>query len=144
DPVGGNPDAGGLALTLNDGGVFSNDGILQLENDETLSGFTNDTDSGTVLLTPDTDDTGLVAGNTYHDLIINNGTFAHWPLDNTGAEVSGMGRTLTSHGSPGFVTDVAPTNYANSHAAELDGTEDYFEFTSGSLNNIATWCAWVY
>ncbi len=60
----------GNDLTMNDGGAFSNDGKLYMEGTETLTGFTNDADSGQIHYVVQSGVTlnGLIAGNTYHDL----------------------------------------------------------------------------
>lgn len=61
-----------FGLTLNDSGTFSNNGILALANTQTLSNFSNDTNSGTVLINSATTTTWLKTGNEYHDLTIQN------------------------------------------------------------------------
>jgi len=65
----------GNNLTINDAvaGSFSNDGTLILNNDNSqiLSGFTNDTDSGTVEISPTAAVTGLKTGYAYYNLTIN-------------------------------------------------------------------------
>src|SRR5690606_6882999 len=42
----------GHNITMNDGGAFENNGTLQMRNSQTLHNFQNDTDSGTVFITP--------------------------------------------------------------------------------------------
>src|SRR5262245_63536702 len=49
--------------------LFRSNGTLQLKNTETLTNFTNDVNSGTTLVTPDADLTGLKTGNSYNNLI---------------------------------------------------------------------------
>src|SRR5690606_22205342 len=136
-------DMAGWNLTLHDGGVFSNNGTLQLKNSETLSGFANDTDSGTVLLTPDADLAGLVAGNSYNNLVLSASTFAHWPLDETtgpARDVSGFGRTAEYQGAPAADTDIPATNFANDRSLAFDGAADYLAFDPATLPDNATYC----
>src|SRR3989344_7031518 len=78
---GGIMDTEGFNLTFNDSGAFVNNGTLIIEGDETLSGFTNDTDTG--LITYDGTGTyasGLIAGDTYNDLTFS-GSGGTWTLD---------------------------------------------------------------
>src|SRR5690606_881371 len=63
-----------------DSGVFLNEGTLYLNGDETLIGFTNDTNSGTVFYTGSGVYTGLPAGNSYYRLGFNDAT-GSWTLD---------------------------------------------------------------
>jgi len=68
--------AGSLSLNgknLSLGGSFSNTGILKLEGAETLTGFTNDTDSGTVEYTGTGTYAQLNGGNLYYNLVVSGG-----------------------------------------------------------------------
>ena len=62
---------GGLNLNGKDlslGAAFSNDSILKLNGQETLTGFTNDTDSGTVEYAGSGTYASLIAGDEYYNL----------------------------------------------------------------------------
>jgi hypothetical protein len=59
-------------LKFNDSGIFSNEGTFQLRNDQTLTGFYNDTDSGTVKINSVTASTGLKTGSQYYNLTLSN------------------------------------------------------------------------
>ncbi len=134
----------GWDLAFNDGGVFSNNGTLQLKNIESLTGFTNDTNSGTILYTPDGYNTGLVAGNNYNNLQFNTATLAHWPLDNSVSEVSGFDNDLTANGGATYDVSVPTVHFADSHAGEFDGVDDYYSFDQIALpSTAASWCAWI-
>ena len=61
-------DLNGTTFTL--GSTFTNNGSLKLTGGETLSGFTNDTDTGTVNYAGTGTYTSLVAGNSYYNLTI--------------------------------------------------------------------------
>ena len=69
----GTLDLSGSNLDLT-GGTFSNSSILQLKGGETLTAFTNDTDSGTVVYDGDgaTTYSSLAAGNNYNSVTFNN------------------------------------------------------------------------
>ncbi len=134
-------------VNMNDGGDFNNNGTLQLRNSQTFTGFTNDTDSGTVLLTPVSDTTGLKTGNSYYNLILNDSTFAHWPLDEaagtTANDVSGFERHADYADEPLPSTDRPDTNYANDNSLEFDGIDDALTFDDETIPDNATWCAWA-
>ncbi|MBI4944791.1 MAG: DUF2341 domain-containing protein, partial [Bacteroidetes bacterium] len=62
-------------LTL--AGTFTNNGTLKLVGSETLTGFTNDADSGITQYYGTGTYSSLAAGNTYYDLVISNsGTYS--------------------------------------------------------------------
>ncbi|MFA6184377.1 MAG: LamG-like jellyroll fold domain-containing protein [Parcubacteria group bacterium] len=68
-------------LTINDSGVFNNDGnfILQNTSTQVLNGFTNDINSGTVIIEGSSSAT-LKAGSQYYNLTINGtGTISSLP-----------------------------------------------------------------
>jgi hypothetical protein len=90
-------------LTLNDSGAFSNDGILALANTQTLSNFTNDTNSGTVLINSATTTTWLKTGNEYHDLTI----------QNSNGIVAYLNGNLTVHGNLTLASGNFATNNYN-------------------------------
>jgi len=56
------------------GGSFSNSGTLRLQNTETLTNFTNDTDSGTIEYDGAGNYTSFIAGNNYQSLTLSGGT----------------------------------------------------------------------
>jgi hypothetical protein len=73
--VGSTLDIGGRNLTLNDSGTFTNNGTLKLNNTQTLTGFVNDADSGTIQITGFAATTGLKtdassAISQYYNLIM--------------------------------------------------------------------------
>jgi hypothetical protein len=69
-------DLGSQNFYIHDGGTFTNNGTLKLESliTQTVSGFTNDTDSGTVEIDGSIGTNVLRTGSTYHNLTINSGT----------------------------------------------------------------------
>ncbi len=137
----------GYNLAMNDGGAFNNDGTLQLRNSQTISGFTNDTDSGTVLVTAVGDTTGLKTGNNYFNLIQNDSTFAHWPFDepsgSVAADVSGYDKNADYNGDVVASTDVPSSTFTNDNSLEFDGSGDYLSFDDQTIPDNATWCAWA-
>ena len=77
---GGSLSIAGYSLTIKDSGTFTNNGTLTLQGGETLSGFNNDTDSGTIIYNGSgIYSSGLVAGDNYNNLTLN-GT-GSWTLD---------------------------------------------------------------
>ena len=74
DIASGTFDLAGTDLTLGGSSTFSNSGTLKLQGDETLTNFTNDTDSGTVQYAG-SGTTGLTAGNEYSGLTFSAGTW---------------------------------------------------------------------
>jgi hypothetical protein len=64
----GTLDINGQSLALGASSVFSNDATLKLTGSETLTNFTNDTDSGTINYKGTSSYTGLKAGNNYYSL----------------------------------------------------------------------------
>ncbi|MGH7931313.1 MAG: LamG-like jellyroll fold domain-containing protein, partial [Candidatus Binatia bacterium] len=71
-------DLNGQNLTAT-GATFSNSGTLGLQGGETLTGFTNDTDSGTVAYDGTTSYASLAAGQNYHALTFN-GSGGSWTI----------------------------------------------------------------
>ncbi|MFZ2187946.1 MAG: InlB B-repeat-containing protein [Candidatus Moraniibacteriota bacterium] len=78
-------------LTINDSGIFNNNGTLSLDNasDQLLSGFSNDIDSGTIKIDSPTSVTGLKTGSNYYNLTINAAA----------ATTVTLGATTTIHGN---------------------------------------------
>ncbi|MDA1169405.1 MAG: LamG domain-containing protein, partial [bacterium] len=130
-------------LTINDSGTFSNSGTLKLNGSQTLTNFTNDTDSGTVMYTGTSNQTGLKAGNSYYNLNINDGLVGYWKLDEgagtSAADSSGHGNSGTLTNGPTWSAD--PTNsisFTNPYALDFDGVDDYVD---GGNNNSLTFGA---
>ena len=65
--------AGGITRVDLHNGLFSNEGTMLLTGNEVLTGFTMDTDSGTVIYSGDGYYSGLPAGNAYYDLVFDLG-----------------------------------------------------------------------
>lgn len=70
----------GYNLEFANGGSFSNNGIMSLNGNETLTGFTNDTDSGSIYYKGNGSYSGLATGNTYNNLSLSSGT-GTWTLN---------------------------------------------------------------
>lgn len=72
-PAGSSLDLRNYNLTFNDAGTFSNSGSLLLDNTGTqlLSGFTNSTASGTVVVNSSANVSGFATGNSYYNLTLN-------------------------------------------------------------------------
>ncbi|MEI6587926.1 MAG: InlB B-repeat-containing protein [Candidatus Moraniibacteriota bacterium] len=70
-------------LTINDSGIFNNNGTLSLDNTslQLLSSFSNDIDSGTIKINSPTTVTGLKTGPNYYNLTINAATTTTITLD---------------------------------------------------------------
>lgn len=117
-------------LTINDNGTFSNEGTMSLDGPETLTGFTNDTDSGAVRYRNGTY-TDLIAGDEYYDLgIENNATVTlDAPLDVNGdlilnnGTLSTAGYTITVGGI--WDRDPAGTFNHDNGTVVLDGDEQH-------------------
>lgn len=143
-------------LSMNDSGTFSNNGTLILYGNETLSGFTNDTDSGTVMFTTVSDKTGFNVGNTFNNLILNDGLVGLWKIDESSAgstvvDASGYGNSGTANGAGGANnlpqpdSSLPPVTFADSHSLNFDGTDDYLAVADNASLDITriTISAWV-
>jgi methionine-rich copper-binding protein CopC len=135
-------------LTMNDSGTFVNNGTVRLDNTQTLAGVTNDTNSGTILVEPAGDATGLAFGTDYYNLNINDGLVAHWKLDETGSgsfdDASGYQYSGTAYGS--LPSENLPAlNFLNTRSLYSDGTNDYLvtdensTLTGNTTFSVALW-----
>jgi hypothetical protein len=147
-------------LTMNDSGAFSNSGTLRLKNSQTITGFTNDTDSGTILINPTGDTTGLKTGNSYYNLVLNDSLVGYWKLDDTSSggnivDSSGYDNHGTADGAAGSNYKPQPNNsvtsestFINTGSFDFDGNDD--EVAASDQNNIFdlgtefTLSTWVY
>lgn len=93
-------------LTINDNGVFSNDGILELYNgtNQILSNFVNDINSGAIKISAPADVHGLLTGSTYNDLIINAGNIIRVKVS---SDITINGDIKLQEG----IFDASPSNY---------------------------------
>lgn len=136
-------------LTMNDSGSFTNNGTLRLKNSQTISNFTNDTDSGTILVNATSDTTGLKSGNSYYNLNLNDGLVGYWNVDETSgttaADSSGYQNTAAYSGNVAPNTDLPTTNFSNSRSMIFDGTTDYLSVPDDNSLDITrvTLSAWV-
>jgi len=129
--VGGNLTitAGSLSLNgknLSLGGSFSNTGILKLEGAETLTGFTNDTDSGTVEYTGAGTYAQLNGGNLYYNLVVSGGGSytASSDLDINGSFTQNSGTFRAPSGNMNVAGDFSHTGGTfihNNGTVVLDG-----------------------
>ncbi len=150
----------GYNLTMNDAGTFSNDGTLRLNNSQTITGFTNDTDSGAVMVYPSGNTTGLQTGNSYFDLILNDSLVGYWQLDETtsGSTDSVIDRSgYDGHGTPSGssggnnkpqpATAVPEVNFIDSRSLDFDGDDDVVTVLDADrfdLGSTFTLTAWTY
>jgi methionine-rich copper-binding protein CopC len=142
---------GSYDLTMNDSGTYSNEGTLRLDNTQTITGITNDTDSGTVLVTPGGHTTGLAMGADYNDLIINDGLVAYWQFDDTSgtsvSDASGYENNSTRVNATSSTIQTAPTSFVNNRALEFDGDGDHVtipDSPSLDLTGDMTIAVWLY
>ncbi|KKT34928.1 MAG: hypothetical protein UW24_C0018G0001, partial [Parcubacteria group bacterium GW2011_GWA2_44_12] len=96
-------DLSSYTLQFNDSGTFTNNGTLKLQGGNTLTNFTNDTDSGTVEYSGTGTYASLVAGNTYNNLTFS-GSGGSWTLGSA-LDVNAL-LTLTAG-----TLDVSSSNY---------------------------------
>ncbi len=141
-------DLAGFNLTINDSGAFTNNGTLLIKNTETLTGFTNDTDTGTIINYGTTNITGLKTGNTYNNLILNDGMVGYWKLDETSGtsatDSSGYANTGTHTNSPTISSTVPTTSFSNPRSLSFDGTNDYVDVNAAPATTYPmTISAWV-
>lgn len=107
-------DLAGVNLDLGSGGTFSNTGTLRLQGAETLSNFTNDTDSGTVVYNGSSSYSGLIAGNNYYNLAFDNAAGA-WTL---GANLDVNNDLTITNGT----LDVSTSNYSINVAGDFSNS----------------------
>ncbi|MFA6610609.1 MAG: DUF2341 domain-containing protein, partial [Candidatus Omnitrophota bacterium] len=132
----GTLDLNGNALSFASANNFFNSGTLKLRGSETLTNFTNDADSGTVIYTGTTSYTGLKAGNIYCNLTFN-GT-GSWTLNGaldvngnftiTQGTVNASGYAMTVAGN---WTNAGTFNHGN-NTVTFDGTAAEKTITSGN------------
>jgi uncharacterized repeat protein (TIGR02543 family) len=105
-------------LTINDSGIFNNNGTLSLDNTslQLLSGFSNDIDSGTIKINSPASVTGLKTGPNYYNLTINAATSTTLTL----------GATTTIHGN---------LNLENGKLDVIHSSPDYGIILYGNWNS---------
>jgi trimeric autotransporter adhesin len=118
-------DLGSQNFYIHDGGTFTNNGTLKLESlsTQTVSGFTNDTDSGTVEIDGTIGTNVLRTGSTYHNLTINSGT-----------NTVGLSAALVVNGdlnlASGFLDDSASSVQVNVKGDWIKGSGHFIPGTS--------------
>lgn len=149
----------GFNLTMNDyvageSGLATSSGTIISKNSETLTNFVLPTSAGTVMYNNTSSATGLLFGNTYNNLIFNDGLIGYWKLDealktDSVIDSSGYGLNGTSasieSGGPTPSTDIPSVNFANSKSRSFGGT-DYIEVANNSNLNptsALTLSAWI-
>ena len=114
---------------LTNTGDFSNTGILVLHGDETLTSFTNDTDSGRVWYDgPGPLYANLAAGNNYYDLTIDGNKY----VLNANLDVNNN-LSITSNGQlrqNGYDLDLTGATFSNEGQLDLEGSETLTNFTN--------------
>ncbi len=142
-------DLAGNDLTVNNSFTLNPEGTLILQGSETISPI--DTNNGTVMYNGTGQYSGLKAGDSYNDLVINNGLVGYWKFDDgtgtTVADSSGYGNdgTLTYSGGDEWVSGTPYTNFTNPYSLDFDGTNDYVQITNTSALNPSyiTISAWI-
>ena len=153
-------DLAGFNLTMNDtsntSGLATNAGTLRLQNSQSVTNFINDTDSGTILLNPITNTTGLKSGNNYYNLILNDSLLGYWKVDETssgsfvdssGYDASGVGAgSGGTNNTPQPATNVPLGSFINTRSLDFDGTDDAVTMTDFDVSpkaiSIALWAYW--
>ena len=138
----------GFDLTTTEGGTTVVGTIIS-KNTETVSEL--DVSRGTVMYVHTGNAVGLALGNSYNNLILNDGLVGYWKLDDATpasglADASGYGRTGTANGNPAASADTASSiKFANSRSLSLDG-DDYVSVPDAPHLDITgpfTISAWV-
>ncbi|MBI1934262.1 hypothetical protein HYS30_01215, partial [Candidatus Peregrinibacteria bacterium] len=146
---------GGYNFT-NTGGSYTSSGTLRLQGGETITNFTNDTDSGLTEYVGTSSYTGLAAGNSYYNLTFN-GAGGTWTLNsaltaNGSLTLSAGQLDVSASNYPvtvlGSWTDTASGDQFNprsgrvvfSSGGTLNSNENFFsvEKTSGYTTTLAT------
>lgn len=122
----------GFNLTMNDSGAFSNNSQFSLKGTETLTGFTHDTDSGTVRYVDGGEHTGFTLGNEFNNLTLEIGTWTlDAPLDLNGSLILNTGSTLDADGhdiTVGGSWSNASNNFVHGgNTVTLDGTNQIIQ-----------------
>lgn len=113
-------------------GELKGGGTLRLLGSETINATTiGTTSTGTVLYYGTGSYSGLVAGNSYYSLTINDGLLGYWDMDvqegSNVRDISGNDHDATratTSNDPSFSSTVAPTAFFNRYSLEFDG-DDY-------------------
>lgn len=138
-------------LTLNDSGSFANNGTLILNGSQTLTNFTNDSDTGTEIIRGTSNLTGFPTGTSYNNLRVEDPTetdlVAYWKLDEGGGtsafDLSGNSYTGTLTNGPTYSTNLPSTiSFSNARSLSFDGTDDYISI-SRPVSDDFTISAWV-
>ncbi len=140
----GTLDLAGQDIGLVASGAVSNDGVIRLQGDETLTNISGlDANSGTVVYTgrglSETLTIADFGGTDYNDLVINDGLIGYWPLDETaiGAVVdrSGYGSNGVHSGIGGGFgpsADVPALRFTDARSLDLDGSDDIVRVATGA------------
>lgn len=155
--TGSHVDLHGFDFEFVDSGTLKGGGTLRLLGSETTAVVNHGTAStGAILYYGTGSYTGLATGDSYYDLIINDGLVGYWNFDlQVGGyvnDVSGfdhIGTRGTSPATPTFVTTTAPTAYYNLYALDFDGSDDVVTVHSNDkISNIfkegGTIASWIY
>ncbi|HVW66555.1 MAG TPA: LamG-like jellyroll fold domain-containing protein [Candidatus Peribacteraceae bacterium] len=122
-------DLNGNTLDMKDGGSVINEGTIAMDNSETLSGVTIPTSQGTIMINGTGSSTGFKAGNTYHNLTLNDGLIGYWKFDETSgtrvADSSGYGNSGSLVGGPTFSTAVPSVHFQDTNSLSFNGINDY-------------------
>jgi hypothetical protein len=146
----------GFNLTMNDAsstsGLATSSGTLVSQNSETLSNFSWPVTAGTVMFNHTANKTGFTLGNSFYNLVLNDGLIGYWKLDETtqgsdAVDSSGYGMSATSTGSPkpDPTSAVPPVLFADNRSATFDGSSSYFSIpgtwggTSMSQVTVSAW-----
>ena len=145
---GGSLNLSGYDLTVANDFVLNPEGTLIAQGSETIP--TIDTNNGTVMYNGTGEYNGLKAGDSYNNLIINNGLVSYWKFDDgTGTTVwsdsSGYGNHGTGAGATGAnntpqanANNAASLNFSNPYALDFDGTDDYITVPDSDSLDIGT------
>jgi hypothetical protein len=151
---GGSLNLSGYDLTVANDFVLNPEGTLIAQGSETIPAI--DTNNGTVMYNGTGEYNGLKAGDSYNNLIINNGLVGYWKFDDgTGttvaADSSGYGNNGTWNGSgggsntsPNWVSGTPYLQYTNPYSLDFDGTDDYVKKSGITLSDTSgTMAVWA-
>jgi len=139
----------GFNLSLSNSTSIINHGTVISKNSETTPPVTS-TD-GTVMYTNTANATGLKLGNTYNNLIVNDGLLGLWKLDeatpSTVTDASGYANTMNKLSTvPTASTDVPAVNFADPYSTSFNGSSDTLAIADNgnfSSTGDVTLSAWV-
>ncbi|MDB4978768.1 MAG: hypothetical protein JWM56_954, partial [Candidatus Peribacteria bacterium] len=150
----GSLDFAGQKFTMNDAGTVSNAGTIRILGSETLTGFTNDSANGTVLVygTGSTY-TGLPTGSNYNNLTLDTGLVGYWKMDEG---VGTVAKDSSRNGNNGVLingpawsgSSLPTTRFYNNKSLKFDGLDDYVEvpassrLTGFSAFTVSMWVKW--